>query len=275
MSALRQIKPMEFSGVSLAVVNGPAPKLSMVAPTELLVDESYQRELSGQSVRLIRKIVQNFSWLEYKPPIVVKERDGYHVIDGQHTAISCATLGLSNIPVVVVAAATVAQRAQAFVGHNLNRIRVGRLAIHKAAVAAGTEEAIDVENVCRRAGVRIRDLSGKTRSYARAGDTSAVSTIYRIIDKYGVIKSRRALEVLVKAGIAPIGECEMLAVAYLVACFGENVVPDLTMAVRVEGQKAIVSAIVKSKETKRWAWECLADIYKKRLGLKNDKLAAA
>ncbi len=65
----------------------------MVKPSTLLVDERYQRGLSERSIKLIRKIVSEWDWRAFKPPVVVDVGAGLEVIDGQHTAIGAATHG--------------------------------------------------------------------------------------------------------------------------------------------------------------------------------------
>lgn len=81
------------------------------------------------------------------------------MIDGQHTAIAAASHpDIALIPVMVVEAVDQAERAGAFIGHNRDRLNITPMQMHYAAVAAGDEDALTVEQVCARAGVKILRL---------------------------------------------------------------------------------------------------------------------
>jgi hypothetical protein len=108
-------------------------QLKWLAPTDLLVDATYQRDLSERSMRLIRKMIENFSWNRMKPPIVVQVGPAsLHIVDGQHTAIVAASIGIPQIPVFVVKAEGLDERARAFVGHNTDRVSRCRRSIFTA-----------------------------------------------------------------------------------------------------------------------------------------------
>jgi hypothetical protein len=209
MSKLRPIAAVKLPGVKVQLPAGARPELFWIPPTGLLVDEAYQRGLSKESYRLIRKLAAGFAWNRMKPPIVVKTESGWHVIDGQHTAIAAASIGLKEIPVLMVEAGTAQIRAAAFVGHNTDRMRVSPIAVYRAMVAAEDPDALDVANVCRRAGVRI--CAFNNASVVAEGDTMAIGTIRALIKKRGVRKSRFVLEALRKGRLAPISAHEIAA----------------------------------------------------------------
>lgn len=141
-STLRAIKPLEIPGLKPAKVDGERPSLKWVAPTSLLVDATYQRDLSERSIRLIRRMIENCAWNRMKPPIVVQVGPAtFHIVDGQHTAIAAASLGITEVPVFVVKANQVDERARAFVGHNSDRIVVSSFDIYRALLAAGDPDA--------------------------------------------------------------------------------------------------------------------------------------
>src|SRR4051794_24268937 len=103
MASLRAIKPMKFPDLKPASFDGERPSLRWVAPTDLLVDATYQRDLSERSIRLIRKMIESFSWNRMKPPIVVQVGPtSLHIVDGQHTAIVAASIGIPEIPIFIV-----------------------------------------------------------------------------------------------------------------------------------------------------------------------------
>ncbi|TGD99318.1 hypothetical protein [Methylobacterium nonmethylotrophicum] len=120
----------------------PKPGVTWIKPTDLLVKAGCQRDLSEASLRPIRRIVERWDWRRFKRPIVAWTEDGLAVIDSQHSAIAAATHpGIDLIPVVVVDAAAQVERAQAFVGHNRDRIAVTAIQMHVPTLAAGIRVA--------------------------------------------------------------------------------------------------------------------------------------
>src|SRR4051812_38737643 len=102
MSGLRKITPLDLPHRDAAELVDRKPMLQWVKPTELYVDETYQRDLSRKSLSLIKKLAKEFDWSHFKPPIVVQAGREQHIIDGQHTAIAAATVGVPTIPIFVV-----------------------------------------------------------------------------------------------------------------------------------------------------------------------------
>ena len=265
MSKLRRIHALPIPAIDRAKVTGTKPRLLWIAPTSLLVDEIYQRDLSKRSMQLIRKMVSEFAWNRLKPPIVVAAgRNEFHIVDGQHTAIAAATLEIPEIPVFVVEAEKIDERARAFVGHNTDRIVVSPIDIFRALLGAGDPDAVDVDNVCKRAGVRIRTMN--QGSLVAEGDTMAIGMIRRLVAKRGVVKARQVLECLVKAKRAPISAAEISAVEQIIC--GTDRAPSLetvVAAIRIEGTAGIAAAFAKAKRDREPAWRCLLARYAKHL----------
>lgn len=90
---MRQVAGLSFPDIAPAVIDTLPPELRLVAPSALSVDDRYQRCLSERSIRLIRKIVAEWDWRAFKPPVVVEVDGRLDVIDGQHTAIGAVTHG--------------------------------------------------------------------------------------------------------------------------------------------------------------------------------------
>lgn len=158
---LRPITAINCAGLTPSTPSSSGPIFEWVNPADLLVNEAYQRDLAERSIKLIRRIVQGWDWTKFKPPVCSLGDDGMEVIDGQHTAIAAATHpGIDKIPVMIVETETVHDRAAAFIGQNMDRLGVTKMQLHKAAVAAGDEDALTIEQVCSRAGVT---LSGRQR----------------------------------------------------------------------------------------------------------------
>jgi hypothetical protein len=158
---------------------GQSPELRWVPPASLMVDGAYQRDLSTRSKRLIKNLVNNFAWRKMKPPIVVDTPSGLHCVDGQHTAIAAATRKIPEIPVFVVGAATLSERADSFVAHNRDRIVMTPMDIYRAKVASGDPDALDVVRVCERAGVELKLINPLAR--VNIGESASVGTIQRLV----------------------------------------------------------------------------------------------
>lgn len=212
---MRSIAALNFPDVTPSVISTQPPELRVVSPFELYVDETYQRGLSDRSVKLIRKIVSEWSWTAFKPPVVVEVDGRLEVIDGQHTAIGAVTHGgIEAIPVMVVQAESHETRANAFVRHNRDRIQVTATQLHNAMVAAGDEDALTVHQVCERANVKILRNPPAFAKF-NPGETLAVSTITQLVNRRYAAGARRVLDVCVKTGIAPVTAHMIRAVEHL------------------------------------------------------------
>lgn len=235
------------------------PSFIDMDPAALVVEETYQRNLSERSISLIRKIVSGWDWRRFKPPVVVQIDGLYHVIDGQHTAIAAVTHpGIESIPVMVVEAPEIVDRALAFVGHNRDRITVTGLQLHTAMLAAGDEDAQTIEQVCKRAGVRL--LRFPPAQY-QPGDTMALASIRALINRHGAAKARQALQVLAEAKMAPIQADFIKAVAELMfadAYAGQIKPEDLATVIRGISGPAQVEARQLSLAKKLPFWRALA-----------------
>ena len=213
-----------------------APPVFMdVAPTELLIDGSYQRDLADRGLRLIGRIVEGWDWRRFKPPVCAWTERGLVVIDGQHTAIAAATHGgLATIPVMVVEAKEAKEQASAFVGHNRDRMSLHATQIHHGAVVAGDPEALRIEGVCAAAGVAIVRNPYGARKY-RVGETVAIVTIANLAKARGDKVAADLLRVLVEAGVGPIGKDQIRAVEELLTnqdYAAEIEAADLSSAIR-------------------------------------------
>lgn len=263
MTALRRIEPMLMpADIVKAAELGARPTLRWVKPTDLHVDATYQRDLSKRSVSLIQDMVKGFAWNRMKPPVVVESDGLLHVLDGQHTAIAAATLRLPQIPVFIVDAPSLDQRARAFVGHNTDRITVSPIAIHRALVASGDPNALDVAAVCKRAGVHIRQLNQSIMP--AEGDTMAIGTIQHLVKRRGVMAARKVLQTLVNARRAPLTQEEIKA-AELLVCEGGADLEQLTAVVRIEGDAGLLAARAKAKTERSPIWRAVAERWARRI----------
>ncbi|MFD1330775.1 hypothetical protein ACFQ4O_02055 [Methylopila musalis] len=211
----RPVEALALADVAPNEVASTGPIFEDVDPATLLVDERYQRELSPKGRALIAKIVAGWDWRRFKPPVAVMVDDGLELIDGQHTAIAAATHpGVATIPVMIVEAAEVQQRAAAFIGHNRDRIAVSAMDLHHAAVAAGDEDALTVQQICDRAGVTIRRQPPYRGAYAPR-DTVALAAIGALVSKRGAMRARQIVEALANAELAPISAAAIKAADFI------------------------------------------------------------
>ncbi|MDB5584867.1 MAG: hypothetical protein JWR80_10043 [Bradyrhizobium sp.] len=262
---LRRIEPIpKIEGMSRASDLGQRPELRWVDPTSLLVDEGYQRDLGKRSYSLIRGMMQGFAWRKMKPPIVVEVGDGLHCVDGQHTAIAAASIGVPEIPVFVVGAASLGERADSFVAHNKDRIVMQPLDIYRARIAAGDPDAVDCANVCQRAGVRIRQIQPGGKILV--GDTGAVGTIQRLVRRRGVQTSRNILQAFVTGGRGPITPAEIdAAEALMVVVRPDTTMEQFARVVRAIGDRGVIESKMKAMTESRPQKHVLLEVYKAML----------
>ena len=262
---MRRVQPLDLPGLTKVTVKGERPVVEWVKPTSLLIDEIYQRDLTERSMRLVRRMLSNFAWNRMKPPIVARVNGELHVIDGQHTAITAATLRIPEIPVFVVDAPEIDERARAFVGHNTDRITVTPINIYRALLASGDPDATDVANVCRRAGVTIRQINHG--SAVNVGECMAIGSIRGLVRRRGVMTARKILEVLVKAKRAPIAAAE-IAAAESVICEElprGGALDELISIIRIDGDRGFRDARARAAQERIPLWRVLRARWLSRL----------
>ena len=263
MGTRRRIKALSMPDVTPAVISTKMPEMRLVSPGDLYVDEGYQRDLSERSIRLIRKIVEQWDWRAYKPPIVADNGGWLEVIDGQHTAIAAVSHGgIDALRVMVVEATERSERAHAFVRHNRDRVIVTATQTHAALVEAGDEDALTIKNVCDRAGVKILKNPPQFARF-KPGETLAIAAIRSLVSRRHGRKSREVLEVCVAAGMAPVSAAAIKAVDLLLN--GDEYRGDIKADVIAAVLQANAGSI--DNEAKRFAaerkvpvWRALASV---------------
>ena len=191
------------------------PIFRVVAPSDCWIEEKYQREISGRSVRLIAKIVANWNWRAFKPPVAVEVEGRLELIDGQHTAIAAATHGgIDAIPVMIVEAEQLEERASAFVQLNRDRLNVTGSQLHHALAAAGDEAAVKLNRVCAAAGVSVLK-NPPAFSKWQSATTIAIKAIQGVIGRRGEAGAERVLSICARAALAPISMDYLRAVEHL------------------------------------------------------------
>lgn len=166
--------------IKKAQVKGSTGKLMTLPIRELRVDDSFQRAVSQGSVRNIRRICETFDWSKFLPVIVVRDRDFYSIVDGQHRTTAALTLGIETVPCYVLECSP-EQAASAFAAINGNVTPVGPVDIWFAELKAKAPEALRLQLVLDAASVRITRKKGGHR----VGETRSVNVLRRALEKYG------------------------------------------------------------------------------------------
>lgn len=198
----RRIEPLEILPSNLDYSELPRfrPTMEWVDPTDLYVDPRYQRDITRKSLNVIKKIIREWDWNSFKPPIVTKyeDEDRLFIIDGQHTSIAAASHPeIKEIPVFVVDSKFVKSSAKAFIRHNNDRTNVDPIQLFKAEVESGDEVATGVNMAIQRSGVKLSTLSNINND--QIGYCSSVVTLKKVYDAYGLMPLRTVLEICVQA----------------------------------------------------------------------------
>lgn len=145
-----------------AVAAGTAPMLQWLKIADLVVDDTYQRDLKRTNWTAIRRIADAFKWSRFSPVFVAPVEGGkYAVIDGQHRAHAAALCGFEEVPCQVVQM-TVEEQAASFAAVNGLVTKVTTWNLFKAALAAGDGWAHECAAVCDRAGCVLMTNTGST-----------------------------------------------------------------------------------------------------------------
>ncbi len=249
----RPIKALNMSGVlpSSILTEDKLPEVRMVNPCDLHTEDKYQRHLSEASVSLIRRIVTDFSWSRFKPPICSEGEDGkLFVVDGQHTAIAAASHPkIKKIPVMVVQAFTLKDRASAFIGHNRDRLNVTPMQMFYSAVTAGDEVAVAMKKGMDAVGVTIKRSNPPVWEI---GDTVAAGGIRALAVRKGAAGVERVLSILMNAKRGPLTSGEIKAVQAL--CYDKDW--------RNKFDDEDLSTVIRSKGVEQWEAEAESKVRK-------------
>lgn len=255
----RQISPLLIDPklLNYNTVQDFNPQLTLVDPSILYVDERYQRNVSRKSSLLIKKIVREWSWLSFKPPIVTKDvdingKETLFVIDGQHTSIAAATHPeIKQIPIFLVDAATLQERAKAFIEHNTNQTRVSDIQLFKASLEAGDEDAISINMALQNSGVKLSQLGNLEN---KEGYCTCVGTLKKVYNRYGMRALRITLDICVAAKLTPIQSHYVNSVADIMFGKKNDIVYDaqaLALTIRNYPYIDLISDIEKHHRTNK------------------------
>lgn len=254
---LRPVAPINAAGLSLASPAGPPPELVWLALDRLVINDSYQRHISEKSVTLIRRMAERFDWARVKALSVAALEDGhYEVIDGQHTAIAAATLGLAELPCLVTRGRGLAERSADFVSLNRDRLSMTPMQVFYAELAAGEELAQDVARGVGLAGGRVLRYPPPFAKFA-VGDALCVGQLRALARAGGVAYVKRAVAICVEGQCAPVKAVTLKALQALIwGKAGPGALParqggDLALAeaLKRHGQEGLIAIAMRRRET--------------------------
>lgn len=180
---------------------GPRPELCWLPLDILVVDARYQRDADRKESRAIfRRIAEGFDWRKFQPPTVTPIGDGrFAVLDGQHR-VGGAKLrpDIPEVPCYVVTAPELRDQAQAFVAVNRDRVQVNPYHLHHAQVVARDPDAVHLQEVCDRAGVKIPRYP-MPKNDIPPRHTLAIKAITKALSLYGDPPVVKALQLTADA----------------------------------------------------------------------------
>ncbi len=167
-------------------ITGAQPTIEWIHCDKLSVDQSYQRSTENTaSRRLITSIASHFDW-RLCTPLVVSRRpsEALVIIDGQHRWMAACLRGdIPQLPCCVFRYEDMAEEARMFIVANRARKPMNRLDDYFAAIAAGDEDAIELQQIVKEAGLRVaRSTSAPSWQPGEIAFTSSISNALR---RYG------------------------------------------------------------------------------------------
>lgn len=148
MSALPKLKAQR----------GQRPSLEFRPIGDLMIDPAYQRSIdTAGSQLLIRRIATDWNWDLCQPLNVARRPEGaLFVMDGQHRLSAAVLRGdIYDLPCVITASKGSEDEAASFVALNQQRLKLSKIEIFRASLAAGNVEAHDIREALEMAGLSV------------------------------------------------------------------------------------------------------------------------
>lgn len=159
---------------------GQIGALRRLPVSSLVVDATYQRQISPSSAKNILRIAASFDWAKFLPVIVVPEGKRFAIVDGQHRATAAATIGIEEVPCYVLQCSA-REAAAAFAAINGTVTKIDAVDLYLAELAAGAPHALELQRVMAAADVVV---TRKKADYG-VGETRSIRVLYRAMEKYG------------------------------------------------------------------------------------------
>lgn len=179
-----------------AVQPGKPPRMEWLSIGLLVIDDAYQRSIERRGEINIRRIAAEFQWRKFSPVMVAPVTQGrFAIIDGQHRTTAALSLGYERVPCYIVDAKP-NEAAAIFAAVNGNTTSLSILQVFRAARSAGEEWAVEVDQVCKAAGITALSYNiaaSRTKPY----DTLAINVLRDHIKRQGRAHVTLALRCLV------------------------------------------------------------------------------
>lgn len=177
---MRAIDPGKTSRPS-RVDPGVAPMLQWIKIADLVVDDSYQRELKPGNWKAIKRIAEHFRWSRFSPVFVAPVEGGkFAVIDGQHRTHAAAICGMAEVPCQVVQMSR-EEQAASFAAVNGMVTKVTTWQIYKAALSAGEDWAVNAAAIASESGCRLMTANASHWT-KKPGEIYGVTSFRRIVE---------------------------------------------------------------------------------------------
>ncbi|MBL8266026.1 DUF6551 family protein [Steroidobacter sp.] len=174
---------------------GTRPSIEWIHLNRLSVDAAYQRSTDNDaSRRLISSITAKFDW-RLCMPLVVSRRaeDELVIIDGQHRWLAaCNRDDIDSLPCCLFRYKNMQEEARMFIVANRARKPISRLDDFYAAVAAGDEDALEIQQLVTDAGFRVARQVSQTA--LAPGEVVFTSGIASAIRKFGAKNTAAGLK---------------------------------------------------------------------------------
>ena len=195
MSTLQPLAKLSFSPIPTPARDvGAKGDLRWIPLEQLYIDPTYQRAILEAGKANIRRMIEDFSWLQFGT-LTVGTRPGgkFAIIDGQHRATAAMLHGaIKAVPCLVLSGGP-KDEARAFSSINGNVTRIHVLQSFRAKVAAGDENAIGLVDLCASADVKIAPYP---KMELDPGETLALGTIRQVMKRHGADGLQAALRLL-------------------------------------------------------------------------------
>lgn len=158
----------------------PAPELRWVAIDRLVIDRSYQRDITPAGHRAIQRIADGFDWRLFGALQCAPLDDGrFAIVDGQHRAHGAALAGVTAVPAMIVPMPG-ADQARGFAAMNRDRIKVDALSVYRAELAAGSDWALAVRDAVSAAGC-VMMWAKYNHASKRTGQIFSIALVRRMV----------------------------------------------------------------------------------------------
>jgi hypothetical protein len=158
------MRKIDVSPMDIEPNPGPAPMLQWIEITQLVVDETYQRDLSPRNWAAIRRIAEDFKWSRFSPVFCAPVEGGaFAIIDGQHRTHAAALCGFKSVPCQVVQMER-DEQANAFSAVNGNVTAITGFNLFRAEIASGNPEAVALVALAQSAGCAVSTANASAKA---------------------------------------------------------------------------------------------------------------